>query len=220
MWYNDGMKRKWFLKYVPGLLIALLVFWGFYGFVKNDNWLAVSALATLILALGAFLAIWLNHNLQKRERRDRLLNEIIEWAIDVAAYELKHESVNTWSFVEFKEFINAVVNSNVEYMRHLRKALVRCQYIGAVALRLDETLSQCVKSLVENIEEHTSYLVITRDDKPSLYEQVENKVYPDKQQFQKWQEACKKVEQHKTQLSESAYKVVEQATILKTKEIT
>lgn len=81
------MKKKMafgVLHYGSGLLIALLIFWGFYCFIKNDNWLAVTSLATLVLALGAFLSIWQNHLLQKRERRERLLNEIIEWAEDVA----------------------------------------------------------------------------------------------------------------------------------------
>ena len=87
MWYNGGMKRKWLFRILRcslRLLIALLIGWGFYGFIKDDNWLAVSALATLILALGAFLAIWQNRSLQIRERRERLLNEIIEWAENVA----------------------------------------------------------------------------------------------------------------------------------------
>ena len=83
MWYNDGMKRKWRFsipRYGLGLLIALLIFWGFYGFIKDDNWLAVSALATLVLALAAFWAIRQNYLLHKRERRERQLNKIIEWA--------------------------------------------------------------------------------------------------------------------------------------------
>ena len=49
----------------------------------------LSAGTTFLLAIAAFLAIWQNHSLQKRERKERLLNEIIEWAIDVA--NLGHE---------------------------------------------------------------------------------------------------------------------------------
>ena len=51
--------------------------------MTTDNWLAISAGATFLLALAAFLAIWQNHNLKKREQRQRLLNEIIEWAIEI-----------------------------------------------------------------------------------------------------------------------------------------
>ena len=89
MWYNGGMKIKWLvgiLRYGLGLLIALLIFWGFYGFIKDDNWLAVSALATLILAVAAFISVRQVNVNQKRERRERLLNEIIDWATDVRKY--------------------------------------------------------------------------------------------------------------------------------------
>ena len=81
------MKRKWLvgiLRYGLGLLIALLIFWGFYGFIKDDNWLAVSALATLILAIAAFWAIRQNYNFRRQEKKERLLNEIIEWAEDIS----------------------------------------------------------------------------------------------------------------------------------------
>jgi hypothetical protein len=57
MWYNGGM--------------------------TTDNWLAISAGATFLLALAAFWAIWQNHSLRKRERKERLLNEIIEWATQI-----------------------------------------------------------------------------------------------------------------------------------------
>lgn len=50
--------------------------------MTTDTWLAISAGATFLLALAAFWAIWQNHSLQKRERKERLLNEIIEWVSD------------------------------------------------------------------------------------------------------------------------------------------
>lgn len=51
--------------------------------MDTSDWIAISAGATFLLALAAFWAIWQNHSLQKRERRERLLNEIIEWVSDV-----------------------------------------------------------------------------------------------------------------------------------------
>ena len=52
--------------------------------MTTDALLAISAGATFLLAIAAFWAIWQNRSLQILERRERLLNEIIEWAIDVA----------------------------------------------------------------------------------------------------------------------------------------
>jgi len=51
--------------------------------MTTDNWLAISAGATFLLALAAFWAIWQNYIFRRKERKERLLNEIIEWAIDI-----------------------------------------------------------------------------------------------------------------------------------------
>ena len=86
------MKRKWLfivLRYGLGFLIVAGVFWGFVILYNDNNWLGISALATLLLALGAFETIRQNHQLHARERRERLLNEIIEWAIDIQKVSLE-----------------------------------------------------------------------------------------------------------------------------------
>ena len=82
------MKRGWFrrnwlgfLGYGLGLLIALGIFYVFVTFY--DDWLAFSAFATLLLALAAFLAIRHSSEQEKRNRKERLLNEITEWAEDI-----------------------------------------------------------------------------------------------------------------------------------------
>ena len=52
------------------------------GGMDFGDWITVGA---VIVALGIGVAsILQTHRLQKRERRERLLNEIIEWAIDVS----------------------------------------------------------------------------------------------------------------------------------------
>ena len=95
------MKRKWFhrswqifLKYVPGLLIAGFISWGLVILYNEDNWLGISALATLFLALAAFLTIRSSNEREKhrreeellkekRDRKERLLKEIIDWVTDI-----------------------------------------------------------------------------------------------------------------------------------------
>lgn len=72
--------RSSILRYGLGLLIALSIFWGFYYFIKDDNWLAVSALATLVLALVTFLSIMELRSARKDERRERVLDNILNWA--------------------------------------------------------------------------------------------------------------------------------------------
>ena len=67
------------------------------------------AIATFLLAGAAFCAIWQNHLLQKRERKERLLNEIIEWARE--SYKL---------FYDMQQFYSP--ESNVE-IEELEKSL-------------------------------------------------------------------------------------------------
>lgn len=146
------MKRKWLLgvfRYGSGLLIAFFIFWGFYGFVKNDNWLAVTSLATLVLALGTFLTIWQNQSLQKRERKERLLNEILDWKdihksslevnipfIDMTRIrELEMQGFSTGLIEQMKEGVKKQIETYVAWqnLTSHAKAVAMNEYIKAIA---------------------------------------------------------------------------------------
>lgn len=47
------------------------------------DWLSPLAIATFVLAVAAFWAIWQTRSIQKGEKRRTLLNGIIHWAVDV-----------------------------------------------------------------------------------------------------------------------------------------
>ncbi len=60
--------------------------------MDTDNWINLIAAilvggGTLFLGIMAWRAIRQTRNIQKAEKKERLLNEIIEWAIDVATCE-------------------------------------------------------------------------------------------------------------------------------------
>ena len=82
------------------IFIFALIVYGFYQVLKSDPSTrdAILAFATVIMAFAAFWAIQSANsreenrqkfelNKEDRERKERLLNEIIEWAIDVAKCE-------------------------------------------------------------------------------------------------------------------------------------
>ncbi len=79
------LRRNWcqFLKYAIGVLIIAGGIWAGVILYQNDNWLGISAIATLLLALGAFLTIRQNYRLHKKDRQERLVNEIIHWAEEI-----------------------------------------------------------------------------------------------------------------------------------------
>ena len=56
-----------------------------YIFDFLDKWASAGGpVFTLLLALAAFWAIWQTRGIQKSEKRERLLNEILEWAVEAA----------------------------------------------------------------------------------------------------------------------------------------
>ena len=80
----DGWKEFWL--FAIRATVAFIIAGSFaYFFIQYRGIAqALTPWATLLLAIAAFLAIRQTRNIQKAEKRERLLNEIIEWAIDVA----------------------------------------------------------------------------------------------------------------------------------------
>ncbi len=170
------MKRKWLvgiLRYGLGLLIALLIFWGFYVFIKDDNWLAVSALATLILAIAAFWAIRQNYNFRRQEKKERLLNEIIKWAVDITIYSLEG---GVFDIVTLSQGINAgdileeLVNDGVKNFRIARS---KSTNILTIASKVDQTLNEKVETLVNELRGQIKRLMEYRRD-PNRNDRPEN----------------------------------------------
>ncbi|MGD0795772.1 MAG: hypothetical protein ABR958_09390 [Dehalococcoidales bacterium] len=63
------------------VIVACLIL----AFLKNQQWVnTYMATFTMVLAIATVGIIWQNHLSQNRERKERLLNEIIEWAIDIS----------------------------------------------------------------------------------------------------------------------------------------
>ena len=88
--------------------------------------LPLSAGATLVLAIAAFLAIWQNRSLQIRERRERLLNEIIEWA---------------------KEAAKAAISRRSRYDTELWDTKLKYKYSVAVSVYITEVVTNSFKDL-------------------------------------------------------------------------
>ena len=110
MWYNDGMEKiLQFIRKVTNIKVALPILWTLIvllvlawvfvfvilvkpdwfnfqpSFGQNVSTLAMmlTALSTLILASAAFQSIHSSKEQEKHRREDRLLNDILQWAIDL-----------------------------------------------------------------------------------------------------------------------------------------
>ncbi len=100
MWYNGGM-IKFIITAIALLGVAIPIiatdFWLLWLPIDHSEqypskmaalFMAVTAWVTLWVVLAVFRTIKQRDDQEKRDRRERLLNEIIEWAINVGTYML------------------------------------------------------------------------------------------------------------------------------------
>lgn len=165
MWYNGGMKtvlsyikklRLWLWHWIKRLwqytvtflvflFISLYIILCFH-FFREDPQLASAtiALATLVLALGAFLAIRQSSNTQRRERKDRLLNEIIEWASNVAKSAISRQTID----------VSELWKAKLEYKYHKSKG----KYIDVIVSSSFKELSDPFKDANIKLDEAINFL--------------------------------------------------------------
>jgi len=194
LWYNGGMKRELFysvLRYISGLLIAFLIFWGFYYFIKDDNWPAVSALATVLLAIAAFLTIksadaredrrrQAELEREERDRKERLLNEIIQWAegicriiderqlptIDDLMGVNERKRLDAWVFKDTAEIAGLLEAMRIKGERMIIKASDN-KILKDKIISLENELKEHIKSIDECKEQ------VRKLQKDELFERLE-----------------------------------------------
>jgi len=156
----------------------------------NSYWFfAASAGATLLLAIAAFWAIWQNHQLQIRERRERLLNEIIEWAMDVAVPQF---SIGTESLLSNVTENDKLVFHQLSQASHTHKLRVRGNYYRKIAPIFTKDLGIAIEKVITELEKHANLIATA-----SSYD----------------------IGKHQFELEQAANKVIEEATKIKTKDI-
>jgi hypothetical protein len=157
---------------------------------------ALATLAAVIVALGLGVAsIIQTQRLQKIERRERLLNEIIEWATDVGKPKY---------FLNFFSLISGTINEKDQiYTAQLGQAsntdtlVMRGKYISKIALIFTQDLIIAVENIRHDLEEHAKLITDWIDGKVT----------------------SGAIGEHDYALSQSSNKVIEEATKIKIKYI-
>jgi len=123
-------------------------------------------LLAVFVALGIGVASILHtQSMQKRERKERLLNEIIEWALEVSScssisFLTKYSEIkNMWEY-------NIMAASDlVDKYDNLEK---QSEYISRIALKLEDSLGNAVGEVVSNIKERQILLTKSMGVKPTF----------------------------------------------------
>jgi len=97
--------------------------------METETLLAFSAGATFLLALAAFWAIWQTRGVQIKNRKERLLKEIIEWVIDIQKTSLEERI----PVVDRKLTITEVKRMNANTLLRHGIPFIRNEYIKAIA---------------------------------------------------------------------------------------
>ena len=191
--------------------------------MTTDNWLAISAGATFLLALAAFWAIWQTRTMQKSEKRERLLNEIIEWGLEVS----RCSSVSPFSkYAEIENIQIQRIMIASDLINSFTSLERRGEYIKQIALKLENRLGNAVGEVMINIKERNKLLALSTGIRsvPPLDEMLKiiNILEVNGETLDVLGDDAKKLlalgKNAKT-LVESVSKVIEKATKIKTRDI-
>ncbi len=207
MWYNGGMKlRKDFWSFtlktivVTGIITVGLIFL----ISSREIAVALTPWATLLLALAAFWAIWQNRSLQIRERRERLLNEIIEWAIYFTKSRFATAVKDLVGIADRRKQDLFIYSHIVEIQETFVGMSGRNLYIKNVVLEFELGLQKAAAQLIDDLATYIEFL----DEWQGAGTDAIND-----------EKSVEKADKHELQLKESANKVIEEATKIKTKGI-
>jgi hypothetical protein len=103
----------------------------------------VLAFVTVFLAIGTFLTIRQNRKFREKDRKERLLNEIIEWAEDVvksATYRRKQDRDELW-------------DAHQKYL----SSEAKCEYMIQIVLSCFVNLSNHLQAVITQLDNTTKF---------------------------------------------------------------
>lgn len=189
------IKTHWRLLLLATSFSVVLVV--FFNILWGDPNLAVAIVAfgTLMLALVTAVSIDNSRQQEKRRRKEGLLNEIIEWAMDIAKpkYALNLMSLASTT-ISVEDQATVLQLSQASYTHTL---IVRGNYIAKISLVFTKDLTIAVEKGKDDLEKHADL----------IHDWIDGKT------------TSEAIGKHDHALGQSANKVIEEAVKIKTKEI-
>jgi len=155
---------------------------------------------TLALALMTWKSIRQTRNIQNSERRERLLNEIIEWAIDVGKCGKRADLSDLLHIADDKQESFLPIRMT-EAALNIGLMEGRNEYISTTALNFGQELQEDVDILIDCLEAYKELLEAESKGVPTAPESIE------------------KLESHDRQLLTLASNVIKKAVKIKARDI-
>ncbi len=156
---------------------------------------------TLFLGSMAWRTIRQTRNLQKAEKIERLLNEVIEWAVGISKCGIEKGYPDISNLIDLHTVWLKISNNIGDIILCFKEMRGKNQYISEIVKALDQDLREASKTLTDDFEEHIRLL--------SLCETY----------MRDREKAWEKVVVHKHKLNFSAKKVIEEAVKIKTRDV-
>lgn len=135
MWYNVGMDISDWINIISAILIGG---------------------GTLFLGVMALLTIRQTRSIQKAERRERLLDEIIEWAVDMLECEAEVSTAPLQAGVTDQNVLAAFMRLSL--LLKYRNVDARSEYVRQIALHFEEELQFAVKKATDELNATVEFL--------------------------------------------------------------
>lgn len=132
-------------------------------------------LVAVIVALGIGVAsILYTQRLQKKERKERLLNEIIEWAEEIAKF---LHGWNVASVIRMYGDMNKRLSQHIDWLADLNNLRVKALYLSKISKKktFGKGLENCVKEAVNDLDRHSKLFDDWLNDKVSPEEVIKQK---------------------------------------------
>jgi hypothetical protein len=183
--------------------------------MEVGDWITLGAVI-VALAIGV-TSLLQTQRLQKRERKERLLNEIIEWAIDVAKCGLEKDLPDTSRITDVNDGKLHLAYSTNILAKSYQSMRGRNQYISQIVLTFGIDLQEAVSTLNKDVEEHIKLLDVLYNNVTVRFVSLTNSNIAEyTEQITKY---TTQISMHRWKLDESTNKVIEEATKISTRDI-
>ncbi|GAG50032.1 unnamed protein product, partial [marine sediment metagenome] len=120
----------------------------------------VAAWTTLFVAYAAFRTIRSNREKEERDRKHQLLNEIIEWAVDISKCGIEKGYPDISNLIESYSVWLNISDKIGDIILCFKEMRGENQYVGEVIKILDHDLGEASKTLIDEFEEHIKLLLL------------------------------------------------------------